>query len=110
MDAVDCLGEVNATEHEQYEPGQVLVEPASRDDPTDAVCDQRKDEHENGPEESTPESLSFPVRDFDWIHFVSPVRLTQVRWPQDRPVIPFGGARNHTTGDSRLEIPSNWLR
>ena len=25
------------------------------------------------------------------------------------PVISFGGGRNHTTGDCRLEIPSKWL-
>jgi hypothetical protein len=29
---------------------------------------------------------------------------------EKRPVIPFGGARNDTTGDFRLETPSKWLR
>lgn len=57
MDAVDCHGEVSATERERYEPRQILVEPPSPDEPIDAVYNQRNDEQENGHKESKFERL-----------------------------------------------------
>jgi hypothetical protein len=52
MDAVDCLGEVNATEHEQCERKQAIVGPTSADEPIDAVYNQENSEQDNGHEES----------------------------------------------------------